>query len=162
MTLANSQLNENNCFVAMQYYWLILNRTYFVILTESSLLGIVANGLISAKGPNDIANYMVRNLMVEGDLNDPRSYVKGKYLNKVRDLDFESDEILTLNRANFRLKYHDIRDVRHDSAKKWGMGYYPHDGKVHVDTTKGKTLEFIILGNQSGESIRNRISSKKR
>jgi hypothetical protein len=34
------------------------------------------------------------------------------------------------------------------------MGEYPHDGKVYVTTKDGKRREFIILGNQSGESIK--------
>jgi hypothetical protein len=44
----------------------------------------------------------------------------------------------------------------------WGMGYCPHDGKVYVDTAEGKTLEFIILGNQNGEAIQKNILSRKR
>jgi hypothetical protein len=162
MTLTDYRLNENNCFVAMQYYRLIVNRTYIVVLTKSSLLGIVANGVVSAKGPDAMANYMLRNLIVEGDLNDPSSYVKSKHSDKVRNLHLESDEILMQNRANFRLKYQDIKEVRYDPTKKWGMGYYPHDGKVYVDTAEGKTLEFIILGNQNGEAIQKNILSRKR
>ena len=44
--------------------------------------------------------------------------------------------------------------------KKWGMGYYPHDGKVYVKTKNGKKKEFIILGSQSGKEIENWIKKK--
>jgi len=37
------------------------------------------------------------------------------------------------------------------------MGYYPHDGKVYVTTNNNKKKEFIILGAQSGEAIKNWI-----
>jgi hypothetical protein len=37
------------------------------------------------------------------------------------------------------------------------MGYYPHDGKVYVRTKDGKNREFIILGSQSGQEIKNRL-----
>lgn len=40
------------------------------------------------------------------------------------------------------------------------MGYYPHDGKVYVKTYDGKKKEFIILGSQSGEEIKNWIEKK--
>jgi hypothetical protein len=161
MTLADSKLNEYNCFVAMQYCWLILNRTYLVILTNSSIIGVVANGLVAAKGRDAIANYILKEQIVEGDLNNPFTYLSGKYLRKIENIDLDTGEILTKNRANFRLKYSDITDVRYDPKKKWGMGYYPHDGKVYLATATGKTIEFIILGNQSGELIQQNILSWK-
>ncbi len=161
MLLKDLKLTENNCFIAMQYYRLILNRTYLVILTNNSLVGIVANGLVSAESPDMSANFLVRKLIIRGDLNNPFSYVKNEYLEKVNWFDLEDDEVLAQNRANFRIRYQDIRSVRYDPKRKWGMGNYPHDGKVYVETATGETMEFIILGNQSGELIKNRILGKK-
>jgi hypothetical protein len=40
------------------------------------------------------------------------------------------------------------------------MGYYPHDGKVYIETHDGKKKEFIMLGNQSGQKIANLILIK--
>jgi len=51
----------------------------------------------------------------------------------------------------------DITRCEYDKTKKWGMGYYPHDGKVYVETRNSNEREFIILGNQSGQSIRDWI-----
>ncbi len=40
------------------------------------------------------------------------------------------------------------------------MGYYPHDGRVTIETFENKKREFIILGNQSGQDIANWILTK--
>ncbi len=145
----------------MQYYWLILNRTYLVILSNNSLVGIVANGLVSAEGTDGLANYIVKRFVVRGDLSKPFSYVKNEYIEKVNYFDLEGDEILEQNRANFRIDYHDITSIQYDPKKKWGMGYYPHDGKVYIEANNKKTTELIILGNQSGQLITNLILSNK-
>jgi hypothetical protein len=73
MIFKDLTITGNNCFIAMQYYWLILNRTYLVVFTDKSLVGVVANGLVSAEGPDKAANYLVRNLIIRGDLNSPFS-----------------------------------------------------------------------------------------
>lgn len=145
----------------MQYYRFIWNRTYLVILTDSSLVGLLANGLVSTEGKDGLANYIVRKLVIRGDLSNPFSYVKSRHIEKVDYFDLEGDQILAQNRANFRIAYDDIASVRYDPKRKWGMGYYPHDGKVHIEVGDKRTKEFIILGSQSGESIKNLILSKK-
>ncbi|HJY06951.1 MAG TPA: hypothetical protein VJ323_11600 [Bryobacteraceae bacterium] len=50
----------------------------------------------------------------------------------------------------------EITSVAYNPRKKWGMGYYPHDGRVIVQTLK-RQREFIILGNQSGQQIAQRL-----
>jgi hypothetical protein len=54
----------------------------------------------------------------------------------------------------------DIKSAIYNPSKKFGMGYYPHDGRVIIETFDNKKREFIILGNQSGESIANFITIK--
>ncbi len=161
MIFKGLQLTRENSFVAMQYYWLMLNRTYLAILTKNSLLGIVANGLVSDEGNDVLANYLVRKLVIRGDLDDPFSYVKSEHIEKATYLDLEGDEILAQNNANFRLHYQDITSVQYDPKKKWGMGKYPHDGKIYIESSTRKTIELIILGNQSGADIRARILSNQ-
>jgi hypothetical protein len=162
VNLANLNLTEKNCFVAMKYYFLILNRTYLIILGETSLIGIVWNGLISAEGGGDeVTRLITKSLSVQGDLNNPFSYIKNDHISKVENLDLDGEDILLQNRANFKIRYDEITSVNYDPSKKWGMGYYPHDGKVYVKTSKGKKTEFIILGSQSGKSISDRILRQK-
>lgn len=43
-------LKEGNHFVAMEYYNLILNRTYLCLLTEDYLIGLKVNGIVGVEG----------------------------------------------------------------------------------------------------------------
>jgi len=161
MTITDFQRENGRYFVAMQYYSLILNRTYLVLLTDSFMIGIQSNGLVSIKGGGDAFTMAVtEKLAVSGDLNNPLSYVNPNYIKRIENIDLLSDDLLTKNKSNFRISYSDILTVKYDARKKWGMGYYPHDGKVYVKTNSGKTIEFIILGSQSGQSIRDLIAAK--
>jgi hypothetical protein len=146
----------------MQFYYLILNRTYLIILGDTALIGVVGNGIVAAEGGGDeVTRLISKSLSVQGDLNNPFSYIKNSYIKNVENLDLEGEDILLQNRANFKIRYDDITSVKYDASKKWGMGYYPHDGKVYVKTRKGKKIEFIILGSQSGKSITERILRQK-
>ena len=153
MRLFDFKLIEGNHFVAMEYYGLILNRTFLILLAETHMIGVVANGLISVRSAADpLTSIITDALSVHGDLHNPLSYLKEKYLNRVKNLNLLGDDFLKINRANFRIRFDEISEVTYDPRKKWGMGYYPHDGKVYV-TTHGNRREFIILGDQSGRAI---------
>lgn len=47
------------------------------------------------------------------------------------------------------------------TPENWGMGYYPHDGKVYIKTKDFRKREFIILGAQSGQSVKDSLTAKK-
>lgn len=102
-----------------------------------------------------IAKEISNSLGIKGDLNNPYSYVKSRYIEKIQDCDLLNGSILTQNKSNFIIKRSDIQNAYHDPKKKWGMGYYPHDGKVYIQTIDGRKKELIILGNQSGQTIAN-------
>lgn len=154
MKLKELVLTEHNHFVAMEYYYLILNRTYLVIKTSGYLIGIQANGMVSVEGGKDILTRQVTAAMaVKGDLNNPYSYIKNSYLQKVWELDLLDGSILQAGKANFIIKQSDIQSAVYNPAKKFGMGPYPHDGRVTIETFEQQKREFIILGNQSGEHI---------
>jgi hypothetical protein len=160
MRLKDFELNSDNHFVAMQYYRLILNRTYLILLANDRLIGIKVNGLVAVEGGDNIWSKEISKMMaVTGDLQDPFSYINPNFFNKVRDLELADSIILAQDKANFVIHRADIIKAYHDPKKKWGMGYYPHDGKVYVITTKRIKKEFIILGNQSGHKIANLILS---
>ena len=150
MTLRELKLNELNHFVAMEYHMLILNRTYLILLTSDSLIGIKVNGIVSIESGGDrITRKITNSLSIQGDLSDPHSYIKAKFIQQIID---------KANKSNFIIKKESIIKVYHDEKSKWGMGYYPHDGKVYITTKEGKKREFIILGNQSGKKIVQLIS----
>ncbi len=139
----------------MEYYWLILNRTFLILLTDTKLIGIKVNGPIGAQSSDPIINLLP--LAIDGDLQNPNSYINMKYVERIKDVDLLSESFLRIDKANFIINKIDIIRTEHDRSKKWGMGNYPHDGKVYVTTQDNLRREFIILGSQSGQEISNRI-----
>jgi len=161
MKFKNFELNSDNYFIAMQYFGLILNRTFLVLLTKDQLIGLKVNGLVSVEsGGSILAKELANTMTVKGDLQNPYSYVKSKYLDKLQDLELAKEGILQHDKSNFIIRRADIINAYFDPKKKWGMGYYPHDGKVYVATNDGKKKEFIILGNQSGHKVASLILTK--
>lgn len=161
MTLKEIELTESNHFVAMEYYMLLLNRTYLILLLNDKLIGLLGNGIISVEAKGDILTKKIANsLSVKGDLRNPHSYLKEKYIRNIENVNLLDGSILRKSTANFIIERKNITDAWYDPSKKWGMGYYPHDGKVYIKTKPSKTREFIILGSQSGEKIASRILQK--
>ena len=161
MKFKDFELNDVNHFVAMQYYGLILNRTFLVLLTKDFLIGIKVNGLVSVEGGGSILTQeLSKTMAVKGDLQNPYSYIKSKYINKAQNLDLLDGSILKQDKSNFFIRRVNIKNAYYDPKKKWGMGYYPHDGKVYIVTNDGKKKELIILGNQSGHQIANLVLTK--
>ncbi|MBX9784465.1 MAG: hypothetical protein K2X48_14345 [Chitinophagaceae bacterium] len=158
MTLKDFQFNNTNHFVAMEYYALILNRTYLVLITKEYLIGLKVNGLAGVETKEGIVSKWVSSkIAIKGDLNNYWSYVKPKYLETYENLNLFDGSILKADRANFIVKRNEITEVSYNSSKKWGMGYYPHDGKVYISYSKARKREFIILGDQSGKKIADMI-----
>jgi hypothetical protein len=132
-------------FVAMEYYALILNRTYLVSVDDVGLSAAVCRGLTAVKAGAGLTRRITGHLAVHGDLNDPDSYV--------------SQQLVTRHsKANFAINHPNITSVIYNPGKKWGMGSYPHDGRVIVNT-ETQRREFIIIGNQSGKEIADRLSA---
>jgi len=161
MKLKDIELTDDNHFVAMEYFYLILNRTFLVIKTNGYLIGIQGNGLVSVEGGKDILTRQITsNMAIKGDLTNPYSYLKNKYLEKITDLNLIDGSIVEANKTNFLIKLSDIKSANYNPSKKFGMGPYPHDGRVVIETFDNKKREFIILGNQSGKNIANLITAK--
>lgn len=160
MKFSEYTLQEGNHFMAMEYYALMLNRTFMVLMTTSHLVGVKVNGLISAEGGIDALTRAITHAMAVQDVNNPYAYGREKYLKAVDDLDLYGEEILQKSGGNFRLAYADIASVHHDPRKKWGMGPYPHDGKIYVTTKAGQKKELILLGKQDGAAIAQVIAQK--
>lgn len=158
MRLKDYELKEGNHFIAMEYYNLIMNRTFLILIVEEYLIGLKVNGLISVEGAGDrLTRSITKNMAIQDDLQNPYSYIKSSYLQKIENLNIYEEDILKSEKPNFRINRNEIISVAFDKSKKWGMGYYPHDGRVYVKTTDGSKKEFIILGSQSGTKIENWI-----
>ena len=161
MTLRDFEFTDNNNFVVMEYYRLILNRTFWVLFTKEYLIGVQVNNVIATESSMDLfsgftTNIVLSHNIVRGDLENPYSYLKARYIMEVASIDLMSDEFLKMN-ANFRINKEEIKTAYHKPQKKWGMGYYPHNGRVIIETQNGKKREFIILGNASGQQMTNKI-----
>lgn len=127
-------------FVAMEYYALVLNRTFVISIDGDRLEGVQCRGLTSTAGGRDaLTRYINDRLAVHGDLDDPSSYIGDRRPWHYR-------------RADFAIPLRDIRSAEHDPRLKWGMGYYPHDGRIHL-RTDAHARELIVLGRQSGRGI---------
>jgi len=161
MTLKDFELTDENHFVAMEYHTLILNRTFLILLTNDYLIGLQGNGVVSVEGGHNLfAREISKAMSIRGDLNNPYSYLKGKYIRSIENENLFDGSVTRKNKTNFVIDKKDISNAIYDEKKKWGMGPYPHDGKVYIETKDGKKREFIILGDQSGHKIANRILVK--
>lgn len=161
MKFKDFELNGENHFIAMQYFAFILNRTYLVLLTSNRIIGLKVNGLVSIEsGGNIITKEVSNTLAIKGDLQNPNSYINSKYFNNLQELELDDENILMQNKSNFVIYRAEINNAYYDPKKKWGMGYYPHNGKVYIVTSDRKKKEFIILGNQDGHKIANLILIK--
>lgn len=162
MKLEEIKLTDNNHFIAMEYYGLILNRSYLVIFVENHMLGLICNGVVSSdvdanpgtydRGTRKLIKAAVSPFVIAGDLDSPSSYINENNVRKYDGVDLLSENILDVHKRNFRYSWSDISSIRHDEKKKWGMGDYPHDGKIYI-TIEGRTRELIPLGRQSGKTI---------
>jgi len=156
MKISEFEFTSDNHFVAMEYYWLILNRTFLVLITDREVIGVKVHGPIGTESHDPVVSLLP--LPIDGDLQNPYSYMSMKYIERIKDIDLKSNDLLKINSSNFRINKSDIIETTYDKNKKWGMGYYPHDGKVYVKTRDYKKREFIIMGSQSGQEIKNRLS----
>jgi hypothetical protein len=155
MKISEFEFTPDNHFVAMEYCWLILNRTFLILITDKDLIGIKVHGLIGTENHDPLVNLLP--LTINGDLQNPYSYMSMKYIERIKDIELKSNGFLKINSSNFIINKSDIIETTYDKRKKWGMGHYPHDGKVYIRTRDDKKREFIILGSQSGQEIKNRL-----
>ena len=128
-------------FVALQYYFGIMNRTYLVFVNKSLLCGAKVKGMISAPRAPDAR------------WKDPHFYVSPEMASKYATMDLASAEFLSRCRANFRIARSEIRDVEFSQKPKWGMATVPYSGRIFLRMKGGESIELILLGNQDGPRI---------
>ena len=134
-------------FVAMEYYWLILNRTFKVFVTKEALFGVKIRGpMMSLPGYESDAKWL-----------NPKSFVPSSIVNKYLGETLASNNIVEVNKDNFVLERSSIKSVNFDDTTKWGMGFVPHSGKLYVEHSSGRKREFILLGEQDGHRIKKEL-----
>jgi hypothetical protein len=130
-------------FVAIEYYWLIWNRTFVVFITPDGLYGWKASGAVT-NAKRDYYEPLVE-LASEPEL--------AQDLGAIRKLS-------KLN-GGFLIARSDIASVESSYKLKWGMGGIPHSGRITVTTNTGHSREFIVLGNSfDPDSLRDGILSQ--
>jgi hypothetical protein len=128
-------------FVAMQYYALVLNRTYKVFVTDDYVCGIQVGGPVSAQMGQ-----------VGPEYQDPEFYVDKALERRQLETNLESPDFPQKKSANFRIKRNNILRVdfkRH----KFGMANIPYSGKIIIIEKSGKKTELILLGRQEPELV---------
>jgi len=127
-------------FVAMEFFWLILNRTFIVFIAPEGLYGWRACGPVTNADRSFFQPYQ--------DMADDPDFM--------RDLD--AIERLSRLRGGFFIERPAIAAIEVNDRPKWGMGGIPESGRVVLCLTSGKTREFILLGSVYPDTIRDRIS----
>jgi len=132
-------------FVAFQYCHVISNRTYMVFVTRKMLCGGVVRGVLPAP------------IKATERWRDPLFYPSPEIVAKYADIELESPQFRTMNRANFQIHSDEIDSIVFSADPKWGMATVPYSGRLFVKKKNGATIELILLGTQDGPSIRDRL-----
>jgi hypothetical protein len=130
-------------FVAMEYYALMLNRSFLFFIAETGLLGWQFIGIVTAAAA-------------------PRFYEPVEELLDDPEMAPGSPGFLELlhEMTTFTIPYASIESVEFAPKRKWGMGPILHTGLLNVRFKQGRKREFILLGSACGETIRNAITSR--
>ena len=136
-------------FLAMEYYNLILNRSFAVFVTKQMICGAKVIG-VAAAPIRSYSNYALA-------WHDPRNFITEKTIRQYEGIAPESPGFLAVDKANFQIKCSDVTEIKFIAKKKASMGAIPHTGSLYIKTSDGKKREFIILADQDGEGILHRI-----
>lgn len=125
--------------VAMEYYALILNRTFVVFIALEGLYGWKAEGIVTASRPMYFQPYADM-------LEDPELMRDREAIRRLSQL-----------KGGFFIPRSDIVAADVIYGHKWGMAGIPHSGRIRLRMASGKPREFILLGSVSVDSIKQRI-----
>lgn len=153
-------------FIAMEYVGGIGNRMLKVWVTDSFIFAAKVKGLSYSPiyKPADYDLTKTKELHY-----DPIDNINIKMSEKYDGLDFSNAspaEFLEIDEKNFAIAKVDIVDAWYNSRKKWGMGGYPHKGRIFIvshpaDYNSKRKREFILVGDQDGSAIMEWILSKR-
>jgi hypothetical protein len=132
-------------FVALEYCYGMLNRTYVVFVADAMICGARVRGLLPAP------------LAVNERWFDPYFFPRPDILKRYTGVDLTSPEFKRLSVANFQLPLNEVEDVRFNTKPKWGMGTVPYSGRIHLRLRDHTTRELILLGKQDGPALVERL-----
>jgi hypothetical protein len=132
-------------FVALEYCYGMLNRTYIVFVADAMICGARVRGLLPAP------------LAVNERWFDPYFFPRPDIVKRYTGVDLTSPEFKRLSVANFQVPLNEVEDVRFNAAPKWGMGTVPYSGRIHLRLRDGTTRELILLGKQDGPALVERL-----
>jgi len=138
--------DEPTWFAAMEYYALILNRTYKVFVTDQMLVGTTVRGLA-------ISPPVATSSMLNQDF-----WVLTQTAERYERIDLTSAKLLQMHSANFQLHWHDIAQTEYRAGRKWGMGNVPHSGRLVLQLRDGRQRELILLGRQNGNNLKEKFN----
>ncbi len=150
-------------FTAMEYVGGIGNRILKVWVTDSLIFAAKVKGMTSETTFSQIDNTEL--VIPRYKRDDPNSYINEKRILSYHDIDFSKltpKVFLEIDSKNFVIRKIDIKEAYHNPKKKWGMGRYPHNGRIVIvsipsEFNRKKTREFILVGNQDERPILNWI-----
>ena len=122
-------------FVAMQYYWVMLNRTFEVFVTDTKICAARVGGLIASP------------TFVDEKYKEPRFYVRPRLRARYDGVDPDSSEFLAIDSANFQISRAEIGDIELHKTK-WGMGAVPYSGRIVMSLRDGGKKELVLVGTQ--------------
>jgi hypothetical protein len=128
-------------FVAMEYYGLILNRTFLVFIYPDGLRGWKISGLTTHLTPEFVESYL--HLLQAPRLKEGPAVL----------------EMMMKQPGSFFISRGEITSVSFDPSPKWGMAGIQHSGKIYVNLSSRIQREFILLNAQDGDEAREAILS---
>jgi hypothetical protein len=90
MRISEFEFTSDNHFVAMDY----LNRTFLVLIMDNELIGIKVHGPIGVESNDALVNLLP--ITVDGDLENPYSYISAKYIERIKNIDLKSNDLSKL------------------------------------------------------------------
>jgi hypothetical protein len=139
--------NDSWSFVALQYYWLILNRRYLVVVGKDRIMGLHVGGVVVSPSRYTSGT----------DSTNPLDYIDDTLSDRYNHIDPLSDAALKTDAANFAIDRSAVTAVRY-FPKKWGMGLVPYSGRIVVHLARRRPIELILLGEQDSQGICNKIA----
>ena len=134
-------------FVAMEYCYGVLNRTYLVFVTERMICGA------KVRGP------LAQPMLVTERWQDPNFYPAPRAVKRLAGVNLEKPEFLNLAGANFQMARSEVVGVDFTDAPKWGMGTVPYSGRLILRLRGGGQRELILLGRQDAAALKARLGS---
>lgn len=128
-------------FLAMEYYWFVMNRIFLVFISPEGLYGWQAQGPATSANRSQLATYQ----RMLGDVEFMRNRTAIGDLSRLP--------------GGFFLSRSEIASVETDDRREWGLAGIQHTGRIHVHLVSGEKREFIILGKVIPDRVRSKIVS---